>query len=263
MAHAWGRQRGKCAPQARTQWLVPTPVDVPRTAPASLVITMVVLVAPLAPHTTAGGWGSGVGGWEAAGGGCTARCSACPQPAGADPPPRMAPLHCMRSGNARPGTTHTLQCHQSTAGPRLPFGGGGGGGGLCEGRRDFRRPQMATRVAVSPTFSCRVAGGQRYVLSAAGSDITVSVQAPAVRVGGGSGSGSGVGGGPRAAFDVLQVLFQVMPDAAPVVALRWFGDDGGSASDAIASSDGSQPTSGAVQRVAQPPGGGAPGRRCG
>ena len=92
---------------------------------------------------------------------------------------------------------------------------------------------MAT---ASPAFSCTLAGGQRYLLSASGADVTVSVQAPAVRPDGAPVSGV------RSGYDALQVLFA--PLGAPVVALRWFGDDGGCGGDGALTPDACAPVSG-------------------
>lgn len=105
-------------------------------------------------------------------------------------------------------------------------------------------------TATPGTFSCTLVAGQRYTVSACGPDVTVSVQAPSSHVAEGGlapalGSvGTLNGGGVRSSADALHVLFAALPE--PVVAVKWFADDGSGGSEAMQAVDGSKPRSGAL-----------------
>ncbi len=98
-----------------------------------------------------------------------------------------------------------------------------------------------TGVPPAPaSLSTVLVAGRRFCVTTSGADITVSTKAP---------QRSAFGwdqlpvDGVRAGYQVLQVLVDVFP--SPVVAVRWFGDEGSASSSCIQSVDGSNSPSGA------------------
>ena len=98
--------------------------------------------------------------------------------------------------------------------------------------------KCAPQSSSAPVSSVLVAG-QRFCLTASGADVTVLVKSPQRSP---YGWNQLPADGVRAGYNVVQLLVDVFP--SPVVAVRWFGDDGGSTASCLQSIDGSNSPSG-------------------